>query len=79
MCKIMPDVLMKPIYKMGRYSILLFAVHFMDGIWYPLVEDNINIYLSIIIRLFVDVSLFFAILFIKRKRQLKIENPKTAA
>ena len=69
---------MRPIYEMGRYSILLFAVHFMDGIWYPLVEDNINIYLSIIIRLLVDVSLFFVILFIKRKLQLKTGKLKTA-
>ena len=74
MCKIMPDVLMKSVYEMRQHSILLFAVHYIDGIWYPLVEDNINIYLSIIIRLFVDICLFFIILHIRRTVQHRKEN-----
>ena len=69
LCKLTPNILMQPIFKIGQHSILLFAVHFMDGVWYPLIEDGINIYLSLIIRLLVDVCLFFAILFIKRKFQ----------
>ena len=77
LCKLMPNVLMKPIYAIGQHSILLFAIHFMDGIWYPIIEGNLNIYLSVLVRLLVDICLFFAILFIRRNYQRRIENLKS--
>lgn len=58
---------MKPIYEMGQHSILLLAVHYIDGIWYPLIEDKINIYIALIIRLLIDVSFSFIILNIKER------------
>ena len=73
LCKIMPNVLMKPLYEIGQHSILLFAVHFMDGIWYLGFGDKLNIYLAVFIRLLVDTSSFFAILFIKKKVQHRID------
>ena len=81
LCKIMPNIFMRPIYEMGQYSILLFAVHYMDGIWYPLIEDMLiedimNIYIALIIRLLIDVCLFFIILYIKRTVQQRKENPE---
>ena len=63
---------------MGQYSILLFAVHYMDGIWYPLIADIMNIYIALIIRLLIDVCLFFIILHIRRAVQHRKENIKNA-
>ena len=79
MCKIMPNIFMRPIYEMGQHSILLFAVHYMDGIWYPQIEDIMNIYIALIIRLLIDVCLFFIILHIRRTVQHRKENSETAA
>lgn len=78
LCNIMPNILMQPIYEMGQHSISLFAVHYMDGIWYPKIEDNINIYIALIIRLLIDVCLLFIILNIKRAVQRRKENIKNA-
>lgn len=43
----------------GENSIILFAVHRLDTIWFPYISGDINVYLSLFIRLSVDLLLMY--------------------
>ena len=61
---------------LGSQSILLFSIHHLDDIWYYHIQKHFNVIVLLLIRLSIDLLIFYIIFFAKKyyKRMASRKN-----
>lgn len=58
----------------GRNSIILCSVHYLDTIWFLYVWTPAGVYFALLIRLYVNIGLFYIVKYLLNKKRIRKEN-----